>query len=149
MNKTPHFIGYLLVLLFSCNAPKEFPTPLYSTVGCQAQSVQLDFVAQTYSLNGMPFESFNQKIVGWIPAEDEPTFYLISYQMRFCNILDLNLNEYNFQLEEINNPDGYWYEITTTEEILSEILNGKVVDANFEKWVESDDETAFMGPLHH
>ena len=149
MNKAPHYIGYLLVLLFSCNAPKEFPTPLYSMVSCQSQNVQLDFITETYSLNGMPFESFNQKIVGWIPAEDEPTFYLISYQMRFCNILDLNLEEYDFQLEAINNPDGYWYEITTTEEIFSEILNGKIVEANFEKWVEEDTETVLMGPVYH
>jgi hypothetical protein len=122
---------------------------MYSLGECQVQHVNLDFETESYALNNMPFEPFNQKIVGWIPTEDDPTFYLISYQMRFCNILDLNLEEYSFQLEEIGNPDGYWYEVTTTEEIFLEILNGKTVEATFEKWVEDEPNPVLVGPVHN
>lgn len=149
MNKAPNFIGYLLVLLFSCNSSTEIPTPIYSLGECQVQHVKLDFEEESYALNNMPFEPFNQKIVGWIPAEDDPTFYLISYHMRFCNTLNLNLEEYSFQLEEIGNPDGYWYEVTTTEELFSEILNGKIVEATFEKWAEEEPSPVLVGPVYN
>lgn len=87
----------------------------------------------------MPFEPFNQKIVSWIPDEGEPTFYIISYQMLLCDHLELSIENYTFQLEEIGNPDGYWYEVTTTEEIFAQLLSGEILKANFKKWVDVEE----------
>lgn len=147
MKRIPLLTILLLALLCACSKPKcTLPTPNYSRTGCQIQGVHLNFASETYSLNGMPFESFNQKITGWIPAEDDPTFYLISYHLQFCDHLELNIEDYTYQLESIGNPDGYWYEITTTTEIFEEILAGRIIEAKFEKWTGEEFPTALEEP---
>jgi len=139
MYTTPLLTALCLILLTNCTTNQNLPTPNYSISACQAQHVELNFAAETYALNDMPFEHFNQKVVGWIPDETEPTFYIISYQMLLCDHLELSIENYTFQLEEIGNPDGYWYEVTTTEEIFAQLLNGEILKANFKKWVEVEE----------
>ena len=148
MDRIPLFIGLTLAFFSNCKSSNDLPSPIYSAASCQIQDLHLNFDTETYSLNSMPFESFNQKIVGWIPAEDDPTFYIISYHIQFCDFLELNLDEYSYVLEEIGNPDGYWYEITTSEELFLEILAGKIIQAKFKKWGDDGLPTDFVGPVY-
>lgn len=138
MNTTPLLALFALVLLTNCKMKNDFPTPNYSVATCQIQQAQLNFLTEMYALNGMPFEPFNQKIVGWIPDETEPTFYIISYQMILCDYLKLSIDDFDYQLEAIGNPDGYWYEITTSQENFTQILNGAILEVKFKKWEESN-----------
>ena len=134
----------ITLLLFSCTKSNQIPDPTppqfslanpnAADVACESHDFSINFEFESYSIDGGETFPWNTIISGWIPDETDPTFYLISYDWRFCNFLELALEDYSFTVEEISNPDGYWYEVTTSETEFAALLNGATLTGKLEKF---------------
>jgi len=135
----------LLLSCFSCSKDADLSTlkneELTTQVPFSTDSIPIsktvdfrfNYEAESYAINGSEGHPFSSEFSVWIPDEGEPTFYIITYDLVFCNFLLLNTNEYDYLFEEIGNPDGYWYEVTVSESTFQEILNGQTVEGQLKR----------------
>jgi hypothetical protein len=129
------------LFLFSCTKSNQIPEPqfrLYNPVAdissCQIHDFTINFEYESYSIDGGEPHPWNSKLSGWIPDETSPVFYIITYDWRFCNFLELDLETYSFTVEDIGNPDGYWYEVTTSEAEFANVLAGLSVHGRLKRY---------------
>ena len=106
------YLMSIALILFSCSKSSQIPDSQFSESSCEVVEFAINFNSEVYSLNGSEFVDYDSKITGWIPDETDPTFYIITYDWRFCNFLELDIEQFSFTVEEINNPDGFWYEVS-------------------------------------
>ena len=124
MFKSFFALGIVVVLIGGCQPVSS----LNDTIDdCLFHSIRIDFVNDQYAIGSSEFQDFDERITGYIPAEDEAQFYIITYDLAFCDFLNLNLNTHDYQLESIDNPTGWWFEVTTNMNDFEEILNGRIV----------------------
>ena len=114
------------LFLISCT-----PEPIPKVVNCIKKDLAFDYNQEAYSLDGQPWQDFDSQISIYIPDVGEAQFYIQTFELTFCPFLELDLETYSWALEDIGNPDGWWYVVYTTPEIFTEILNGKTVNGSF------------------
>lgn len=136
----------IVLVLFSCSKSSDIPVPKSpilaaqiqnpdaadDVASCEVLSFQFDYESESYQLGNNEEMPFGSEFSVWIPDEGEPTFYIITYNLVFCNFLFLNIEGFSYQLEEIGNPDGYWYEVTVSELAFQEILDGETIKGKLE-----------------
>ena len=148
----------MALLLFSCSKSSQIPElqqPQFSVsnedadaLNCEARNFTINFEFESYSIDEDEPHPWNSTISGWIPDETDPTFYIISYDWQFCNSLQLMLEDYTFTVEEINNPNGYWYEVTVSETEFAAILNGQTVSGKLERQINDCSTRSFYFDLN-
>lgn len=129
----------LFLLYFSCSKDADLPTlgneELTTQISFTADSIPIsktvdfrfNYEAESYAINNGEEHPFSSEFSIWISDEGEPTFYVITYDLVFADFLTLNVADYNYLFEEIDNPHGYWFEITTSESVFKDILDGKTI----------------------
>lgn len=145
------YLMSIALILFSCSKSSEIPEPQFhfsnpaaAVSSCSIHEFTINFEFESYSIDGGEPHPWNSKISGWIPDETDPTFYIITYDWRFCNFLELALEDYSFTVEEIGNPDGYWYEVTVSEADFVNIMSVHTVEGRFKRFKKKDFEV--VGP---
>lgn len=93
-------------------------------------------------MNGGEEKPFSSEFSIWIPDEDEPVFYLVTYDLELCDFLEINLSGFSYVLETISNPDGYWFEITVSPSAFQSILDGADIKGKF-KVLSAKNEDCF------
>lgn len=139
MKKSFFWATLLPLFLFSCQSDllmlEVSEPPTKSAEDCQFTRARLNYNDESYSINGGDFTVFDDKMTLWIPDVNStpPVIYIVTREMEFCEYLDLNFEDYSYTLEAIANPDGWWYEIQITDQDMTDVLNGKTVNALFKR----------------